>query len=216
MRSTSPRQSSILAHTAPRVAASNGRFAEVVSRSEAANTVNQDEFERKTGTESARLRVLGQELEHKRITDFEVVVENNGGYIVRGQVPPSSKIGRSKRRLGGLFRKKDHAAELDPHVEAGKWERRFSGSDLDRLDDDYRARRMKAGRPDDYSVSQVLRVVGAYVETRRWVLAGVNRTRQQIEITHRDASGHVRRSQHTYAALYDFALRLHDGRSATP
>lgn len=191
---------------------------EGMAQAEAVNTVYRQEFELARATASTRLRVLGQELEQKGITDFAVVVERDG-YHVRGQVPPPSRIDRFKRKLGGLFGFKTSAVEpdpyLDPYVEAGEWARRYSESDLARLDDTYKARRTKTGMPDDYAVSQVLRVVGAYVEARGWVLIGINRTCDLIEITHHDAGDQVRTSVQTYAALYDFALHMSNERSNT-
>jgi hypothetical protein len=168
-----------------------------------------------TSTESARLRVVGQELEQRKITDFEVFVDEDG-YRVRGRVPPPPPkiVPPPKWKLGDLFKAKTPAIEPDPNPEPEEWEQRYSRSDIDRLDDSYKARRTKTGVPDDYAVSQVLRVVGAYAEERRWVLTGVNRKRQMIEITHRDAGGQLQTSEQKYAELYDFAMHMYKGRSA--
>lgn len=181
----------------------------MMSLSEAAHTVNHD---LETGTESARLRVLGQELEQKKITDFEVSVETDG-YRVRAQIPASSHAnGLSKWTFKGLLKSMTAAAGRNSSAE---WEQRYSRADLDRLNGWYKTQRRAAGLPDDYSVSQVLRVVGSYVAARRWVLTGVNRRSLIIEITHRDENGQVRTSAQPYAALYDFAIHMHGGRDAT-
>ena len=95
-----------------------------------------------------------------------------------------------------------------PDVE--QWECTYSQSDIERLDDVYKAQRAKSAVPDDYSTSQVLRVVGAYVEQRHWSLVAVSRTREMIEIRHRDASGELQAWGQKYAELYDFfALQFH-------
>src|SRR5687767_8058796 len=120
-------------------------------------------------TESARLRVVGQELEQKKISDFDVFVEE-GGYRVRGYVPPAPPkvVAPPKRKLSDLFKPKP-AVIPEPAPEPEEWEQSYSRADIDRLDDLHQAQRRGTGAPDPYALSQVLRVVGAYVEDRRWV-----------------------------------------------
>jgi len=88
------------------------------------------------------------------------------------------------------------------------WACNYSHSDIDRLDDWYRALRKSSGLPDDYAPSQVLRVVGAYAEQRKWTLESVSRSRQVIDITHRNADGVVETTSQKFAELYDFCFHM--------
>jgi hypothetical protein len=153
-----------------------------------------------TSTESARLRVVGQELEQKKVSDFEVFVEA-GGYRLRAPLPPAPPpvVAPPKRKFTDLFKARPNVAAVEPNPEPEEWEHTYSEADIEQLDELYRAR---------YALSHVLRVVGAYVEDRRWTLSGVSRKRQKIEIRHHDAAGELRTSTQQYAELYDFAMHM--------
>jgi hypothetical protein len=159
-------------------------------------------------SESARLRVLGQELEQRKITDFEIHIDDNG-YRVRGTLPPAPAVEAPKPSwsIRGLFKPKiDPCPEPEPDDDV--WECIYSTDEIERLDGWYRALRKRAGMPDDYAPSQVLRVIGAYTEDRRWTLASVSRTKELIEIRHRDAAGSEHFVSQKYAELYDFCFHM--------
>ena len=170
-----------------------------------------------TSTESARLRVVGQELEQRKISDFEVIVEQDG-YRVRGNKPAvvpdaAPKPGWSLR---GLFKPKPEppCPDPEPEEESATWDCWYTHADIERLDAWYSTQRTRSGVPDDYAASQVLRVVGAYAEQRHWVLTGVSRTHQTIEIRYRDARGELQVSEQKYADLYDFGFHMSRARKA--
>jgi len=166
---------------------------------------------------------VGQELEQRRICDFEVLVDDDG-YRVRGTVPPTPMLpppmlmppvqtGRTTWSLRGFFKKPEVENPCpDPEMRAETWECSYSRSDIDRLDDWYRTLPKSSGLPDDYAPSQVLRVVGAYAEQRKWTLESVSRTRQVIDIRHRDADGVVETTSRKFAELYDFCFHMSRGR----
>ena len=168
-------------------------------------------------TESARLRVVGQELEQRRICDFEVFVDGEG-YRVRGTVeaaapqpPETAPVPTSKPAwsLRSFFRKPEVENPCpEPTVPAETWECTYSHSDIDSLDDWYKTLRKSSRLPDDYAPSQVLRVVGAYAEQRRWTLESVSRSRQVIDIRHRTAEGVVETTSQRFAELYDFCFHM--------
>jgi hypothetical protein len=149
--------------------------------------------------ESERLRVIGQELEHRRAVDFDISIEE-GRYRVSASGSPEPRRGSGLR---GLFGRRDRGDET--------WQREFSGTELEWLNRQYRARRTRDGIPDDYATSQMLRVVGAYAEQCRWRLAGVSRSGHVIAIRYRDSDGVVRTSAQKYADLYDFSFHLVSG-----
>jgi hypothetical protein len=159
-------------------------------------------------SESARLRVLGQELEQRKILDFEIHFDERG-YRVRGTLPPAPLVDRVKPAwsIRSLFKPKiDPCPEPEP--DDGVWECTYSIDEIERLDGWYRALRKRTGMPDDYAPSQVLRVIGAYADDRRWRLASVSRSKELIEIRHRDAGGAEHVMAEKYAEFYDFCFHM--------
>jgi len=159
-------------------------------------------------SESARLRVLGQELEQRKIIDFEIHCDENG-YRARGTLPPAplSSAAKPSWSIRSLFKPKTDPCP-EPEPDDGVWECAYSVEEVDRLDGWYRALRKRTGMPDDYAPSQVLRVIGAYADDRRWTLASVSRTKELIEIRHRDAAGGEHAVSQKYAELYDFCFHM--------
>jgi hypothetical protein len=163
-------------------------------------------------TESARLRVVGQELEQRGVFDFDVMVEQDG-YHVRGYpVPEAPKPPSAKPRwtIGTMFR--STASAIVPGIEPETWEKTYTRADIERLDGWYKARRQKSGAPDDYAVSQVLRVIGAYTEQHQWKLTSVSRKGQMVAIGHEDARGRMQTSEQNYSELYDFSYHMFKAR----
>jgi len=166
-------------------------------------------------TPSENLRVVGQEFEKNEVSDFEVFFEADG-CRVRGTLPPRAPepAPQPSRRwsLKGLLGSSASAVQTPPEETAQQsevWERRFTWSDLDALREQYRAQRSGARRtPDDYATSQVLRVVGAYVERQHWELEGVTRARHLIEIRYRRPDGRVEAVSQPFSEFYDFSVRL--------
>lgn len=166
-------------------------------------------------TQSARLRVLGQELAQRKICDFEITVDTDG-YLVRGfgiQEPAAVPAApRAKWSFRDLLKPRTAVPVPDDDCGPGEWEQHYTWSEIDRLDGWYRAKRLRPGTPDDYSASEVLRVIGAYVEQRHWNLVGVSRNRQTIGIRHED-QGELRTAEQNYADLYDFSYHMFKSRS---
>jgi hypothetical protein len=173
-----------------------------------------------TNALSHGLRVIGQELEKREVSDFEVF-STTDGYRVRGDLPPEPSMEPAPNAgwsLSKLFRRQPDDGEAQAEATASEpqaWEQEYTWSDIGRLDDVYRTqRRGTSGLPDSYSTSQVLRVIGAYVEQRHWTVDAVSRRGPLLEIRHRDEYGHPQTAEHRYSELYDFAHRLHGRRAA--
>jgi hypothetical protein len=132
------------------------------------------------------------------------------GYRVRGtatHAPPPVNTPRPAWSIRGLFKAKADPCP-EPDASDGAWECEYSVAEIERLDGWYTALRKRSGMPDDYAPSQVLRVVGAYAEDRKWALQVVRRTKGVIEIQHLDAGGGVHVSSQKYADLYDFCFHM--------
>ena len=163
-----------------------------------------------TNAQSHGLRVIGQELEKRKVIDFEVF-STSDGYRVRGEMPPEPVD--APPPATGFFRKlfNRQADEAALQAQAAPpqpvaWEQEYSWSDIEQLDDEYRTqRRGVSGSPNDYATSQILRVVGAFVEHKHRTMAEVTRKGPFLKIGHEGHRGDRQTDAYKYADLYDFA-----------
>jgi hypothetical protein len=166
-------------------------------------------------TPSQRLRVVGQEFEKNKVSDFEVFLEPDGCrthatvQIEPVEAPPEPVRKWSLRRLFQAT-VEDDEPEVEPAPpQSGTLDRLYTWSELDQLDDEYRAQRRGAvGAPNDYSTSQILRVVGAFAERKHWTLEAVAFEHPFLKIRYRDADGHLETASHKFSELYDFSFWL--------
>ncbi|HEX5606611.1 MAG TPA: hypothetical protein VFY96_08860 [Candidatus Binatia bacterium] len=111
-----------------------------------------------------QLRALGQALERFSFSAFEIEVEN-GIYSVVAKASATER----KRTLsvfsaiGGFFRR-SHATRTGPDRQV---DLRFTPEEIEKFDLHGRSRRQDAGKtPDPYSISQLLRGAGCYLDNR--------------------------------------------------
>lgn len=170
-------------------------------------------------TTPQRLRVIGQEFEAKKLSDFEVLFESEG-CRVRGVLPPRPPelaASAAKRRGWGFLKPASPPPSAVESIEqqAETWTQRYTWSEIERLDEERRARRAgPSGAPGDYDTSQILRVVGAFADHRRWRLASVSRTRHLLKLEYVDEDGRTVADSYKFADMYDFASRQVRSRSA--
>jgi hypothetical protein len=170
---------------------------------------------------SQRLRVVGQEFEKNKVSDFEVFLQADGCQA-RGTVPPQPVEAppqpSRKWSLRRLF--KSETEDVEPEIaeavsQSETWERTYTWSELDQLDQEYRIQRSGSGTtPNDYATSQILRVVGAYAERKHWTLMSVALAHQFLKIQYREPDGRLETASHKYAELYDFSFQLYKSRKA--
>lgn len=184
------------------------------------------------------LRALGQALEEQGITEFELRVEGDA-HIVRGvRVPPQSESPPTPTSqqeapaggLGGLLRglfgqrreqarpqtpagPREHGTASEPTIV----ELRYTLDDLERLDREGQARRRDpSGMPDAYRLSQLLRVVGAQLDTVEGHLLALARHGPTIAVEYEPPDGQHHRDERTVAALYEAWVRMYLRRSERP
>jgi hypothetical protein len=128
------------------------------------------------------LRAIGQALEVLNLKDFELL---NAGedYLVLGDTasPPSSV-----------------ALVLRYTLDDVDWlERRGQGR-----------RRRWRGMPNPYSLSQMLRVVGSYIDHRGGRLLEVARRGQWVTIQYNTARGQRKQEEHLDSSIYDLSVQM--------
>ena len=111
-----------------------------------------------------QLRALGQALERFSFSAFEIDVENGIYSVVAKSSATEQKRSLSVlRAIGGFFRRSDPTRRrLDCQVDL-----RFTPEEIEKFDLHGRSRREDAGKtPDPYSISQLLRGAGCYLDNR--------------------------------------------------
>ncbi|HWP56870.1 MAG TPA: hypothetical protein VNL14_03165 [Candidatus Acidoferrales bacterium] len=159
------------------------------------------------------LRVVGQALEELEVENF-CLEWNEREFAVRGEMralPSGSALPGFKavwrnfqdRYLGiGGSRQGSAAAVNSIHVT-------YTLEDIERLDEEHRRRGVaQEKKPDLYSLPEMLRLVGNYIE-RKGRLVRVARFGTQLTIHFVTASGETKIEECDVAWLYDFSIRMY-------
>ena len=150
---------------------------------------------------SRSLRAIGQSLDAQRIHKFEL-----------------KPIGDTIQITGQPEQETDLLAMLK------QWQRRlrrartsdtltYMSADIDQLDLQGRALRLQAGRlPDLYSLSNTMRVLGAYLDDQKADLITLNKHPLNVSLLYRDGMGFPHLEERTVASFHDWFLQLHKSR----
>jgi len=143
------------------------------------------------------LRAIGQALEAKDISVFELK-RMADWYVVQGTPEqtgsPLSKVRQWLRRL----RSGSSAESLTLGL-----------TDIEKLSQAGRAKRSNRWQLTDFrSVSNTLRTIGAYLDSREVELVELHKRRISITLSYRDKAGHEREEDRTIASFYRLFLDL--------
>lgn len=155
------------------------------------------------------LRCIGQALEEKDVHVFELK-RLGERYIVQGG-PFGGSLAQSKLhkfRLG--FRSGPGAGSLI-----------LGRSEIEELARKGRAQRFRPGRMPEFSrLSNTLRIVGAYLQTKRAQLIELKVRPFSISLSYRDADGELQTEERTIRSFYSLFLdlygRRHESDNASP
>lgn len=159
------------------------------------------------------LRALGQALEERRVWSLDLEIDG-GAYIVRGKVTVSknAKLSLSELLRTVIF---EFRAWLEKTVglerSADKLDLRFTAEEIEQQDRKGRANRRQADTmPDPHSLSQILRGVGSYLDSKpKTSLVGVSVEDCWVTIRYKAADGcQVQAKQHIYH-LYDYWVKMY-------
>jgi hypothetical protein len=141
------------------------------------------------------LRAIGQALDKKKIRTCQVI-RNGENFLVRvkNSTPLPHQhyqagLTKQRRRLGKI-----HYTLVDVyrHQQQGRYKR----ESFDRT-------------PDFYTLSQVMRTVGEYLDCKNARLDWLFLQGMQITIHYESVRGHKIVEQHTVATLYDFFVHMY-------
>lgn len=147
------------------------------------------------------LRAIGQALEGRKITGFEL--KNQAGrYVVHGAGDqPSSVLASLRRWLRG--------GKTDPSGSIS-----YTAQDIERIEQEGIKRRVRAGRlPDFYSLSNTLRTLGAYLDSKDAELLELHIRPLTVTLLYQNSDGHPQMEDRTIASFFNVFTEMHGKRS---
>jgi len=146
----------------------------------------------RTGSYSQTLRTIGQALDLLRLRTFKLICDGDD-YVVRAQTetmaleeedPQESGFPSTRTGLRG--------ADQDVPVKAIASELRFTSADIERLGREGQAERGFPGRVQrPNSLSQILRAVGAYIDSKAASLLEISKQDGSVLIQYKTALGQI-------------------------
>lgn len=158
------------------------------------------------------LRTLGSALEREGFSEFDLQVSDDG-YAVYG----SSSLGQSAspslfRRILGLDSAGKHGAK--PAIR----EVHYSIADLLTFETEAREQRKQSSQmPDPYSLSQILRGVGCFMDKREGSqLARVGVKNRWVTIEYITSNGRLEKAHQDFDYFYDYWVKMYTQRGNRP
>jgi hypothetical protein len=147
------------------------------------------------------LRVIGQALETRGITVFELR-NQVGRYVVRGAPnKPSSILGRLRGFLAG-------------GEESSSTTVNYTAQDIEQLELQGKKKRLKPGRlPDFYNLSTTLRTLGAYLNAKNAELLELHKGPLTVTLLYQRTDGHPQMEDRTVASFFNVFIEMHARRS---
>lgn len=156
------------------------------------------------------LRAVGQALEKFKFSAFNLE-RQEGVYTIRGAAPADLaatfsiiQLVRDIVRNSGSKRKDNQAVELS-----------YSQSEVENLDAQERAKRAHSDKlPDPYSISQILRGVGAFLDHRQAVsLLAISYSEQFVTVQYDSVDGQTVEEKQDLDYFYDYWVKMYLRRS---
>ena len=170
------------------------------------------------------LRAIGQALETLKIDGFEM--EPSGeDFLVRGKVPFTQRkllldqcnTEQLRTVWGSLPRQADPFGDAPAPSDSGNLARIelcYTVEDVERLDQEGRSRRGKSQSVGDaWSLSQILRSVGAYLNQKRACLSKITRESDGVAVEYETSIGSKMKETLAIKDLYDLWVRMYLQRS---
>jgi hypothetical protein len=147
------------------------------------------------------LRAIGQELEILGIAIFEIK-NQPGRYVVRGSPDKPSSFIASMRR----WARKGDGNALDTL--------NYSAQQIEEIERRGRKKRVKPGRlPDFYNLSNTLRTLGAYLNSKDAHLLELHKRPLTVTLLYQNRHGHPHMEDRTIASFFDVFVERHGKRS---
>lgn len=163
-----------------------------------------------------QLRALGQALEKFSFAAFDLELRS-GTYLVTGQAVPMQDVkisfARFVRELLRGSPVRTTANSSDTQVDL-----RFSPEDVERIDERGRVKRQDSSKmPDPYSISQILRGAGSYLDQRTATqLVGISLKGKWVTVCYQTAEGRMEQAKQDLEYFYNYWVKMYLRRSNRP
>lgn len=148
------------------------------------------------------LRAIGQSLENKRISVFELKSDSDR-YVVRGTP-------EKQRNL--LARLRDWRSRL--HGTTQEASLHYGTAEIETLKMAGRSKRAKPDRlPDFYSLANTLRTVGSYLDSKNAELLELHKSPLSVTLLYQNEAGHPNMEERSIASFYNLFVALHGKRN---
>jgi hypothetical protein len=160
-----------------------------------------------------QLRALGQALERFSFSAFDLELRS-GTYWVTGTTISTENIKFSfSRFVRELLRGSSAAARVacsDSQVDL-----HFSPEEIERFEERGKVRRQDSGKmPDPYSISQILRGAGSYLDNHNvTTLRGISLKGKWVTVSYQTPEGRLEQAQQDLEYFYDYWVKMYLRRS---
>ncbi len=169
------------------------------------------------------LRAIGQALEVLEFGTF--TMEFTGGdFLVRGSAVTTTEQQEARAIRERIIKfvwealPGEKASEAEIEFAMSTWPAklnlRYTVKDMDRLEQEGKAKRQKIARvPDVASLSQLLRTIGAYVDRKKARLVKIARAGDSLAVQYDTVGGETKEETVSAGSLYEFWVQLYLQRS---
>jgi hypothetical protein len=162
---------------------------------------------------SRQLRALGQALERFSFSAFDLELRS-GIYLVAGSVIATESV---KFSFSGFVRAllRGSSAQAVVMCSDGQVDLRFSPEEIERFEECGKVRRQDSSKmPDPYSISQILRGAGAFLDNRDGAtLTRVSLKSQWVTVSYQTPEGRLEQSQQDLEYFYNYWVKMYLRRS---
>jgi hypothetical protein len=154
-----------------------------------------------TKSYDVHLRNIGQSLEAQRINIFELRYEDER-YWAKGDPDKEVSLLSALRQWLKRWRRQGLSNSLC-----------YTLKDIEQLERQGKTKRSRPNRlPDFYSLPNILRTLGAYLDAQGAELIELHKRSLTITLLYRNREGHPDVEERSIASFYDFFLKLHGRR----
>ena len=160
-----------------------------------------------------RLRALGQALEKFSFSTFDLELVS-GTYLVTGRASTTENI---KFSFSRFVRELLCGSAVRPTLSCSdnQVDLRFSPEEIERFDVRGRIKRQDPSKmPDPYSISQILRGAGSYLDNRDGtILSRISLKGKWVTVSYQTAEGRLEQAQQDLEYFYDYWVKMYLRRS---
>jgi hypothetical protein len=161
-----------------------------------------------------QLRALGQALEKFRFSDFDLELRS-GSYLVKGR---ASSVESIKFSFSRFVRELLRGSAAHPTLSCAAESRvdlSFAPDEIEQFDMRGRVKRADSNKlPDPYSISQILRGTGSYLDNRDvTTLMGISLNGKWVTVKYETAAGRLEQAKQDLEYFYDYWVKMYLRRS---